>query len=64
MTCVNLVTTERSRRACSGGPADGATDDTDPAGYRALYVLCLGIAGAVISNALVFVYFASFYVQG
>ena len=39
-------------------------DDADPSGHRVLYVLGLGIAGAVVSNAIVFIYFASFYVPG
>jgi len=33
-------------------------DDRDPADHRVLYVLGLGIAGAIVTNALVFIYFA------
>jgi hypothetical protein len=36
----------------------------DPSGRRTLYVLGFGIAGAILSNTLVFAYFASFYVSG
>ena len=30
----------------------------DPSGHRMLYVLGFGIAGAILSNMLVFIYFA------
>ena len=33
----------------------------DPAGYRVLYVLGFGIAGAIFANAALFAYFALFY---
>jgi len=33
----------------------------DPTGRRTLYVLGFGIAGAILANTLVFIYFASFY---
>ena len=33
----------------------------DPAGCRTLYVLGFGIAGAILANTLVFIYFASLY---
>ena len=36
----------------------------DAADDRTLYVLEFGIAGAIITNALVFSYFASFYASG
>jgi hypothetical protein len=36
----------------------------DPADDRTLYVLGFGIAGAIITNGLVFSYFASFYASG
>lgn len=35
-----------------------------PMGYRVLYVLGFGIAGAILTNALVFIYFALLYVSG
>ncbi|HEY7243139.1 MAG TPA: hypothetical protein VH678_04555 [Xanthobacteraceae bacterium] len=37
---------------------------SDPAGNRTLYVLGLGIVGAILTNGLVFIYFASFYASG
>jgi hypothetical protein len=33
----------------------------DPSGNRMLYVLGFGIAGAILSNMFVFIYFALFY---
>jgi hypothetical protein len=33
----------------------------DPAGCRTLYVLGFGLAGAILANTLVFIYFASLY---
>jgi hypothetical protein len=36
----------------------------DPAGQRTLYGLGFGIAGAILANMLVFIYFASFYASG
>ena len=36
----------------------------DPAGWRTLYVLGFGIAGAILSNMVLFMYFASFYASG
>jgi hypothetical protein len=41
---------------------DGARQD--PSGHRMLYVLGFGIAGAILSNMLVFTYFALFYASG
>jgi hypothetical protein len=35
-----------------------------PAGHRTLYVLGFGLLGAILTNALVFIYFASFYPSG
>jgi hypothetical protein len=35
-----------------------------PMEYRVLYVLGFGIAGAILTNALVFIYFALLYVSG
>jgi hypothetical protein len=35
-------------------------DLRDPAEYRMLYVLGFGIAGAIVTNALVSIYFALF----
>jgi hypothetical protein len=40
-------------------------DDTrDHANHRMLYVLGFGIAGAIVTNALVFIYFAVVYASG
>jgi len=41
-------------------------DDTrqGPSGHRMLYVLGFGLAGAILSNTLVFIYFAMFYASG
>ena len=36
----------------------------DPTGHRSLYILGFGITGAIFANALVFVYFMSFYTSG
>ena len=35
-------------------------DICDPADYRMLYVLGFSIAGAIVTNAVVFIYFALF----
>jgi hypothetical protein len=40
-------------------------DETrDGADHRLLYVLGFGIAGAIVTNAIVFVYFAASYASG
>jgi hypothetical protein len=39
-------------------------DQEDPGEWRTLYVLGLGIAGAILANALLFVCFASFSASG
>jgi hypothetical protein len=40
-------------------------DETrDGADRRVLYVLGFGIAGAILTNVIVFVYFAAFYASG
>jgi hypothetical protein len=36
----------------------------DPSGHRMIYVLGFGLAGAILSNMLVFIYFAMFYASG
>jgi hypothetical protein len=64
MTSLDSVTTHRSKRTRAIARIVSARDDADPSGHRVLYVLGLGIAGAIVSNVLVFIYFASFYVQG
>jgi hypothetical protein len=37
--------------------APGTTEPGDPAGHRVLYVLGFGLAGAILSNSAVFLYF-------
>jgi hypothetical protein len=39
-------------------------DSRDHADHRVLYVLGFGIAGAIVTNALVFIYFAAVYASG
>jgi hypothetical protein len=39
-------------------------DSRDHADHRMLYVLGFGIAGAIVTNALVFIYFAVVYASG
>jgi hypothetical protein len=36
----------------------------DQAGNRTLYVLGISLLGSILTNALVFIYFASFYASG
>jgi hypothetical protein len=68
MTKSDSAETQNSKRAHFATPAPSmiSHDDPrqDPAGRRTLYVLGFGIAGAILSNMLVFVYFASFYASG
>ena len=46
-------------------PISISRDDTrDPVDHRMLYVLGFGIAGAIVTNALVFIYFAVVYASG
>jgi hypothetical protein len=46
-------------------PISTSRDDTrDHADHRVLYVLGFGIAGAIVTNALVFIYFAVIYATG
>ena len=46
-------------------PISMSQDDTrDQADHRVLYVLGFGIAGAIVTNALVFIYFALLYASG
>jgi hypothetical protein len=43
--------------ASKASKAPGLTEPADPAGHRVLYVLGVGLAGAIVSNAAVFLYF-------
>jgi hypothetical protein len=68
MTAFDSTETHISRRAHSASEVsivtsqDGARDD--PTGRRVLYILGFGIAGAMVANAIIFGYFALFYVSG
>jgi hypothetical protein len=64
MTSFDFVAAHRSTRTRAIARIMSTRDDEDPSGYRVLYVLGLGIAGAIVSNVLVFIYFASLYAQG
>jgi hypothetical protein len=49
-------------RSAAWVPISTSRDDSrDAADHRVLYVLGFGIAGAIITNALVFIYFVVFY---
>jgi hypothetical protein len=61
-----LDLTERHARERAGLAAPGPIsifrhDTREHANHRMLYVLGFGIAGAIVTNALVFVYFAAVY---
>lgn len=55
---------ERARLAVRVPSLISRDDIRDPADYQTLYVLGFGIAGAIVANALVFIYFALFYASG
>jgi hypothetical protein len=63
-----LVTEQHARERVGFAarvPISISRDDTrDPADHRMLYVLGFGIAGAILTNALVFIYFAAVYASG
>jgi hypothetical protein len=65
---LNSAETNTPRRAHfdTQAPIMISCDDLrqDPAGWRTLYVLGFGIAGAILSNMALFMYFASFYASG
>jgi hypothetical protein len=68
MSTFDSIETHISRRAhsVSEAPIMIRHDDAgqDPAGHRVLYILGLGIAGAIFANGAIFAYFALFYVSG
>jgi hypothetical protein len=68
MSELNSAETNTLRRAHfdTQAPIMMSRDDLrqDPAGWRMLYVLGFGIAGAILSNMALFMYFASFYASG
>jgi hypothetical protein len=49
---------ERARFATRMPSLISRDDIRDPADYRMLYVLGFSIAGAILTNSLVFIYFA------
>ena len=64
-----LDLTEQHARERAGfaarAPISTFLDDTrDHADHRVLYVLGFGIAGAIVTNALMFIYFAAVYSSG
>jgi hypothetical protein len=68
MSELNTAETNTSRQAHfdTQAPIMISRDDLrqDPAGRRTLYVLGFGIAGAIITNMAIFMYFTSFYASG
>jgi hypothetical protein len=64
-----LDLTEQRARERAGfvarAPISTSRDDArDHADHRVSYVLGFGIAGAIVTNALVFIYFAVVYASG
>ena len=65
MSKVNLMEEHERARFAARMPSIISRDGIrDPADYRTLYVLGFGIAGAIVTNALVLIYFAFFYASG
>jgi hypothetical protein len=65
MSKVDSIEEHERARFAAGMPSSVSRDDIrDPADYRMLYVLGFSIAGAIVTNALVVLYFASFYPLG
>jgi hypothetical protein len=67
MTKLDLTEHHARERACFDVrlPISISRDDTrDDADHSGLYVLGFGIAGAIVTNALVFIYFAVVYASG
>jgi hypothetical protein len=63
--CAEIPISKRTHFAVEA-PIMISQDDArqGPTGHRVLYVLGFGIAGAILANMLVFIYFASFYASG
>jgi hypothetical protein len=61
-----MLTKISTARVLAKAPIMISQDDVrqDPTGHRMLYVLGLGIAGAILVDLLIFIYFASFYTPG
>ena len=68
MPAFDAADTRVSKHAhcASKGPIMISQNDArqGPSGHRMLYVLGFGLAGAILSNMLVFIYFAMFYASG
>jgi hypothetical protein len=62
MAELDTVSTTKRTRVLIAGSHDH--DQQDPSEWRTLYVLGFGIAGAILANALLLVYFASLYASG
>jgi hypothetical protein len=61
MSKVDSIEEHERARFATHMPSLVSRDDVrDPADYRMLYVLGFSIAGAIVTNALVFIYFALF----
>jgi hypothetical protein len=62
MSKLDLTEQHACERASAPVPISISLDDTrDHVDHRVLYVLGFGIAGAIVTNALVFIYFAVVY---
>jgi hypothetical protein len=68
MPALDSADTHLSKRAPCASEAAIMISQNDarqgPSGHRMLYVLGFGRAGAILSNMLVFIYFAMFYASG
>jgi hypothetical protein len=66
MTNLDSVEAHRLDRPLARVPIAISQDDArqGPIGHQVLYVLGFGLAGAILANALVFIYFTSFYSAG
>lgn len=68
MPAVDSEDTRVPERAhcASDAPIMISQDDArqGPSGHHTLYVLGFGLAGAILSNMLIFIYFAMFYASG
>jgi hypothetical protein len=67
MSKLDLTEQHARERAGFGAraPISASRNDTrDHPDHRVLYVLGFGIAGAIVTNAFVFIYFAAVYASG
>jgi hypothetical protein len=58
-----IANSERAHLA-EHAPSMISQDDARQVGHQVLYVLGFGIAGAILANMLVFIYFAWLYASG